>query len=172
MASPTPAKSRAKLVGLAVAAVLVGLVAFQTWRTVESRPEIVREPPRAAAERFGIDRANAPAPPIELTALDGSRFSLASARGQVVFVNFWATWCPPCRDEMPTMVRLGQDLARRYPGKFKMVAVSVDDGVDPVKEFFAGPPYGGQSGSSSTRACSTVRCWRAARSARCSPSSR
>ena len=95
------------------------------------------------AERFGIDRANAPAPPIELTALDGSRFSLASARGQVVFVNFWATWCPPCRDEMPTMVRLGQDLARRFPGKFRMVAVSVDEGADPVKEFFAGPPYGG-----------------------------
>jgi thiol-disulfide isomerase/thioredoxin len=143
MASPTPAKSRKKLVGLAVAAVLVGLVAFQTWRTVETRPEIVQESPRSAAQRFGIDRANSPAPPFELAALDGSRVSLAASRGQVVFVNFWATWCPPCRDEMPSMVRLGQDLARRYPGKFRMVAVSVDDGVDPVKEFFAGPPYGG-----------------------------
>lgn len=45
------------------------------------------------------------------------------------------------------MVRLGQELARRHPGKFKMLAVSVDDGWDPVKEYFAAPPFGGAPGS-------------------------
>ncbi len=41
------------------------------------------------------------------------------------------------------MVRLGQELARRHPGKFRMLAVSVDDGWDPVKEYFAAPPFAG-----------------------------
>ena len=89
---------------------------------------------------FGIDRADVPAPPIEAPTLDGGKFSLAAARGQVVFVNFWATWCAPCREEMPSMVRLGRELERAHPGKFRMVAISVDDGPGPIGEFFAGPP--------------------------------
>lgn len=143
MESRPPATRRTKLVVAAAGAVFLSLFAFQTWRTLSTRPELVSAPPRSPAEAFGVDRANAPAPPMDLVALDGSRFNLAAARGQVVFVNFWATWCPPCVDEMPSMVRLGQELAQRYPGRFKMVAVSVDDGPDPVKKFFATPPFSG-----------------------------
>jgi thiol-disulfide isomerase/thioredoxin len=143
MESRPPATRRAKLAAAAVAAVFLSLFAWQTWRTLSTRPEIVAARPRDPAEAFGIDRANVAAPPIDLVALDGSRFDLAAARGQVVFVNFWATWCPPCVEEMPSMVRLGQDLAQRYPGRFKMVAVSVDEGPDPVKKFFASPPFSG-----------------------------
>jgi thiol-disulfide isomerase/thioredoxin len=105
-------------------------------------------PPASAAEiaAFGIDRAAAvPAPPLELVAMDGSRLSLAAMKGQVVFVNFWATWCPPCRAEMPSMLALGKELEARYPGKFRMVAVSVDEGWSPVKEFFQAPPYMGST---------------------------
>jgi len=146
MADPSPASRRAKVAGAAVAAVLVALFAWQTFETVSSRPKIVRELERSPIERFGIDRAadpRLPAPAIDLAALDGSRFSLAAARGQVVFVNFWATWCPPCRDEMPSMVALGQGLAARYPGQFKMVAVTVDEKLAEVREYFAAPPFAG-----------------------------
>ncbi len=144
MANEVPPTGRGvKTAAAAIAAVAVALFAWQTWQTISSRPDVVRQSPRSAASDFGIDRANAPAPAIDLVALDGSRFSLAAARGQVVFVNFWATWCPPCRDEMPSMVRLGQELAARYPGKFRMVAVSVDDGLDPVKAYFSAPPFSG-----------------------------
>jgi thiol-disulfide isomerase/thioredoxin len=98
------------------------------------------------ARAFGVERApGEAAPAADLVALDGSRVSLASLRGQVVAVNFWATWCPPCRDEMPSMMALARDLEGRYPGKFKMVAVSVDDGWQPVKAFFSAPPYGGST---------------------------
>ncbi len=84
-----------------------------------------------------------PAPPVELATVGGKPFSLAAARGQVVMLNFWATWCPPCAKEMPSMVALGEALAKEHPGKFRMVAVSVDDSPDLVKQFFAQPAYGG-----------------------------
>jgi thiol-disulfide isomerase/thioredoxin len=113
-------------------------------------PGCRRAPPPplpTTAVDFGIDAApGEAAPDLELATMDGARVSLASLRGQVVFVNFWATWCPPCQAEMPSMMALGRDLEARYPGKFKMVAVSVDEGGWPtVKKFFAEPPYRGTS---------------------------
>jgi cytochrome oxidase Cu insertion factor (SCO1/SenC/PrrC family) len=103
-------------------------------------------PDARSAAGFGIDAApGVRAPAVELTAQDGSHVSLASLKGQVVLVNFWATWCPPCREEMPSMMALGKDLEARHPGKFKMLAVSVDDGWDPVRAFIAAAPYGGRA---------------------------
>jgi thiol-disulfide isomerase/thioredoxin len=55
--------------------------------------------------------------------LNGKMFSLADYRGKVVFLNIWATWCPPCRDEMPSMERLYQELKDE---DFIILAVSVD----------------------------------------------
>lgn len=60
------------------------------------------------------------------------RFVLSEHRGQVVLVNFWATWCKPCEDEMPSMERLYRDLA---PQGFELVAVSVDESPDEVAAF-------------------------------------
>jgi thiol-disulfide isomerase/thioredoxin len=94
-------------------------------------------PPRRVP--FEIARSDLPAPPIQLPMPDGKSFSLADARGQVVVVNFWATWCPPCRDEMPSMLKLARELTARHPGKFRMVAVTVDEGWEVVREFFGGP---------------------------------
>jgi thiol-disulfide isomerase/thioredoxin len=91
-----------------------------------------------------LARAQPMAPPLSLPTVDGGRFDLATLKGQVVFVNFWATWCPPCGKEMPSMVKLGQELTARHPGKFKMVAVSVDESVDLVKQFFKTPAQGGR----------------------------
>jgi peroxiredoxin len=72
------------------------------------------------------------APPFELTSLDGAVVSLASLRGQVVLVNFWATWCAPCEEEMPAMARLYEAL--RGQG-FELLAVSVDDTPEDVRRF-------------------------------------
>jgi peroxiredoxin len=54
---------------------------------------------------------------------DGKGFRLNDYRGRVVFVNFWATWCPPCREEMPSMERL---YARHRDRGFVVMAISVD----------------------------------------------
>ena len=68
------------------------------------------------------------APGFEVTALSTSApISLESLRGRVVLVNFWATWCKPCEDEMPAMERLYR---RLQPRGFELLAVSVDE--DPV----------------------------------------
>ncbi|MBI2152431.1 MAG: TlpA family protein disulfide reductase [Candidatus Rokubacteria bacterium] len=62
-------------------------------------------------------------------ALDGKTLRLADYKGQVLFLNFWATWCPPCKEEMPAMERLYQ----RYKGQgFAVLAVSVDAEGAPV----------------------------------------
>lgn len=73
------------------------------------------------------------APDFTLTGLDGSSITLSSLRGKVVLVNFWATWCPPCRQEIPSMEKLWQQF-----GKDGMVilAISVDKGSsDDLKAF-------------------------------------
>jgi len=70
-----------------------------------------------------------PRPAIDFTlpSLDHGAWRLADQRGKVVLLNFWATWCPPCLEEMPAMERLW----RRFRGQdFVLIAVSVD--VDPA----------------------------------------
>ena len=64
----------------------------------------------------------------------GAEISLASLRGHVVLLNFWATWCKPCEEEMPAMQRLHDALA---PEGLALLAVSVDDDSEEVEEFLA-----------------------------------
>jgi len=66
-----------------------------------------------------------PAPALKLKDLDGQTHDLAQLKGKVVLINFWATWCPPCRREMPSMERLSQ----AFKGK-PLVVLAVDVGED------------------------------------------
>ena len=79
------------------------------------------------------DRAPAVAPDFAVPDLSGQAVRLSAHRGQVVLVNLWATWCPPCREEMPSMERLYRQLKDRG---FVLLAVSQDeDGAAAVKPF-------------------------------------
>jgi peroxiredoxin len=74
------------------------------------------------------------APDFTLKDLSGRSVQLSSLKGKVVLVNFWATWCPPCREEIPSMVRLNQAMQGKA---FQMLAVSIDEGgKDAVASFF------------------------------------
>ncbi len=78
-------------------------------------------------------KAGAPAPNFTLPDLDGNMVSLADYRGNLVFLNIWATWCPSCVSEMPSMEKLQQALQGE---DFKILAVSIDtSGVEAVKSF-------------------------------------
>ena len=70
-------------------------------------------------------RTPAIAPDFALPDLSGQAVRLSAYRGRVVLVNLWATWCPPCRDEMPSMERLHQQLKDKG---FVLLAVAEDDG--------------------------------------------
>jgi peroxiredoxin len=73
------------------------------------------------------------APEFRLQAPDGRFFSLSDFRGKVVMVHFWATWCPPCVEELPILAMLYPQLSGN---DFEMLAVSVDEGgVEAVTTF-------------------------------------
>ena len=88
-----------------------------------------------ASERDGALQpwSGAPqAPPIDLLQPDGTPFSLASLRGKVVLVNFWASWCEPCVAEMPSLQRLRDKLGT---GSFEVLGVNYKEGPARIDTF-------------------------------------
>jgi cytochrome c biogenesis protein CcmG/thiol:disulfide interchange protein DsbE len=87
----------------------------------------------AAAMAFASATVGDAAPALAVPELDGQSFDLSSQRGKVVIVNFWATWCPPCREEMPSL----DTFYRRYRSQgLEMIGLSADrqrDRSDVVK---------------------------------------
>ncbi len=75
------------------------------------------------------------APDFSVTDLDGKTVTLADLKGKVVVLNFWATWCPPCREEIPALIALHEKNKARG---LVVLGVSMDEGgVAEVKEFVA-----------------------------------
>jgi peroxiredoxin len=72
------------------------------------------------------------APELALQDLQGRAHRLADYRGKVVLVNFWATWCEPCRDEMPSIERLRKSLAGK---PFEVLAVNVGEPASRIERF-------------------------------------
>jgi peroxiredoxin len=109
----------------------------------------VAKPPRAATDKpraartITIEEAlkeldlirpgrSQPARDFTAASTGGATFRLADHRGKVVLINFWATWCPPCLEEMPALERLWQ---RQKGGGFVLVAVSLDSNTSLVRPF-------------------------------------
>lgn len=94
----------------------------------ESQPETA-QPSRtsgkpAMATAPSVRTIGQPAPDFVLQDTKGKTWHLSELKGKVVFVNFWATWCPPCRSEMPSM----QELFQSLPAKdFQMLAILSND---------------------------------------------
>ena len=77
------------------------------------------------------------APDFVLADLDGNQYRLSDYRGQVVIINFWATWCPPCRAEMPSMQRAWQQLEQE---SILMLGINVGEDEDTIFQFTANYP--------------------------------
>jgi peroxiredoxin len=125
-----------RLGGAAVTVAAVAVVAMQFFAA--ARDGLIRT--RAAAclalrpDPLPPALQTGEAPDFELKDVSGRSISLRSLRGHPVFLNFWATWCPPCTEEMPSM----ENLAVGLDGTdVRTVAVSVDEDWDVIKRFFS-----------------------------------
>lgn len=119
-------KTLSIVAGLAIALGLI--VAFAgPWRSgAPTAQQIERAANNLEAQEGAPIAAGELAKPFKLTSLQGQTVSMAALRGKVVFLNIWATWCGPCREEMPSMEKLYERM-RGNPG-FVMLAVSQDTG--------------------------------------------
>jgi thiol-disulfide isomerase/thioredoxin len=118
--------------------IIVCTVAFLVFLTYEMdrATRLPHKPSMSVAASAKLDK---PEPEISLKDLEGKAVSLADLKGKVVFVNFWATWCGPCQDEIPSLI----DLQNRYASKgFTVVGVAMDDeGKSVVGPFVAKQKY-------------------------------
>jgi thiol-disulfide isomerase/thioredoxin len=110
------------------AAVIAAMVRYT--RAVEA--DLTKAPASSGSVRLLKDRVEIP--PFVATDLNGRQISTAALRGKVVLINFWATWCPPCREEIPALVAL-QD---KYKDQLQIIGISQDSGsVEQVRRFVA-----------------------------------
>jgi cytochrome c biogenesis protein CcmG/thiol:disulfide interchange protein DsbE len=93
----------------------------------------------AAADRSLKSWPGGETPELRLQDLDGRARDLARYRGKVVLINFWATWCEPCRDELPSLQRLREALRDR---PFEVLAVDVGEGEARIRTFLEKTPVG------------------------------
>lgn len=92
--------------------------------TLKAASEVTRDAPQEQQAPPSGPMTGKEAPDFELPSIAGGTVKLSDYKGKLVFVNIWATWCAPCRDEMPSMERLYQKL--KGPN-FEMIAISVDE---------------------------------------------
>jgi thiol-disulfide isomerase/thioredoxin len=122
--SPTPlvplAMTRRRAVALAMAAAAAGLVS-----PLARAASVVRPWPSAK-----------PVPGLDLADLDGKRWTLPTLAGRVVLLNFWATWCEPCRIEMPSL-----DALAKQHGDLVILAVNYRESAAVIRSFLERMPY-------------------------------
>lgn len=132
--SAPPAPRRVEPRTLAVVGVLFALgAAWLVWARLTGTPGGIGWGPLDSIFAANADRQiGRPAPLFSLTDAEGRGVALADLRGEVVLVNFWATWCAPCLAEMPEL----DELAREYaPQGFRVLAVNVREDADSVRRF-------------------------------------
>ncbi|MBI1740745.1 MAG: TlpA family protein disulfide reductase [Acidobacteriales bacterium] len=91
---------------------------------------VLRRPP--AAHRGGVGELLRPAPDFSLTDLSGAKLILSGYRGKVVLLDFWATWCDPCKTEIPHFIEMQNRYGRQG---FQVIGISMDDDEKLVREF-------------------------------------
>ncbi len=100
---------------IVIAGLVIGIATVTTLSRQDSRPRVI--PVKPVAKRT-------PMPDFAWPSVSGHKWSLEEHRGKIVVVNFWATWCAPCREETPDLVRVYD----RYKGRGVTIAgVSLDD---------------------------------------------
>ncbi|WP_422123769.1 peroxiredoxin family protein [Planococcus sp. X10-3] len=129
-----------KILGLSLVGILILLLAVGiVQRNVAEKQATDRLNEGSAVEFLPTDEGLAKgetAPDFELTTLDGETARLSDYKGQKVILNFWATWCPPCRAEMPDMQRYYEEQAQQENVEILAVNLTTEDrGMDEINAF-------------------------------------
>jgi thiol-disulfide isomerase/thioredoxin len=136
-------RAQQSLIRLAIAVVVLGAGIFALWQAgiilesdttapVELQPASLSVPTQTPVGRqVGLREGNI-APNFEFSAFDGQRLSLSDFRGRPVFLNFWATWCTPCKAELPAM----EESLRQFAGDdLAIIAVNNGEKFGPADRF-------------------------------------
>ena len=106
-----------------------GTTGARSAETTSGNPDAVSQAPdtgQATASKFK------PAPDFSLVSIKGDTIKLSDYKGKVVILDFWATWCPPCKEEIPHFKKL---FAEKSEGGLMIIGIVVNDDVSEVKKF-------------------------------------
>jgi peroxiredoxin len=114
--------------------VLVGAIAFNATTRALAQSGAATKDDRSASRRpvLGQVEMLPEAPDFELKTLEGKTVHLSDYRGQAVLLNFWATWCVPCKEEMPWLVAFQKQYATKG---LVILGIAMDSSADPVRKF-------------------------------------
>jgi peroxiredoxin len=112
----------------------------QTAQTEDGPDTVPMGPIQEQLYKIGFEIPQEPfeAPNFTLSTLKGEEISLSDYKGKIIFLNFWATWCPPCRKEMPSMQTLHEQM---QGNPFAMIAVNLQEEKPTVEQFITDKGY-------------------------------
>ncbi len=114
---------------VATIAAVAGFFLYHVWHNYSSVESSIH--PQRSPTHFSNEIIDNPRPEFSLTDLNGESVSIARWDGKVVLLNFWATWCPPCRKEIPAFI----EVLKQYGNDgFQVIGVAIDE-TEAVKEF-------------------------------------
>jgi thiol-disulfide isomerase/thioredoxin len=131
------------LLSFAILALAVVILVVNIWKpdTTESEKTTPAPTEEVSGEedipgaKLSALREGAEAPEIELTTLDGEAVKLSDYRGKKVILNFWATWCPPCKAEMPHMQNFYEENQDKGVEILAVNLTNMDKGMEDIKTF-------------------------------------